>query len=195
MDLDAVVPIQGQGGKGGGGGGTEAKDSLRSLQTAQLVDLICEGEIQGLVNGLKSVYLDGVPVENADGSKNFENLDFALQVGTQGQPALPGIDTVQNERAVGVLVTAVTAVVQTIINPSVDACRVTISVPQLSKLHTDSGDLTGDSFTYAIHVQSAGGGFVLMHQETISGKTTSNYKRATRFTLPGSAPWDIRITR
>lgn len=187
--------IQGAGGGKGGGGGSEAKDTLRSIQTAQLIDLISEGEIKGLVNGLKSVYLDGVPVENPDGSKNFESLSFALLPGTQGQAALPGFDTVQSERGVSVEIKTSTPVVQTIVNPSVDSCRVTISVPQLTKLDTGSGDLNGDAFTYAIDVQSAGGGFVTVHQETVSGKTTSNYKHATRFSLPGSAPWDIRVRR
>ena len=48
----------------------EASDTLKSTQRAEIVDLLGEGQIGGLVNGLKSVYLDGVPVENADGA-NF----------------------------------------------------------------------------------------------------------------------------
>ena len=49
----------GGGGKGGGGSARvaqEAADSLRSKAFARVVDLVCEGEIQGLANGLKSVY-------------------------------------------------------------------------------------------------------------------------------------------
>lgn len=36
----------------------EAADSLRSKQFARVIDLVSEGEIEGLVNGLESVYLD-----------------------------------------------------------------------------------------------------------------------------------------
>lgn len=60
----------GGGGKEGGDSphvATEARDSLRSTSYARVLDLVCEGEIEGLVNGLQSVYLDGTPVQNADG--------------------------------------------------------------------------------------------------------------------------------
>jgi len=181
--------------KGGGSSAKEAADSLHSIQSAQLVDLISEGEIEGLVNGLKSVYLDGVPVQNADGTLNFEGFNFAMLPGTQGQAPLPGFDTVQSERAVGVEVRHSTPVVQTVLSASVDAVRITISVPALTTLDTGSGDLNGGSFAFAIDIQSSGGGYVEAYSGTISGKTTSNYKRSIRLDLPGSAPWDIRLRR
>lgn len=55
------------GGKGGGGGGgtpTEAKDSLESSQYANLIDLISEGEIQGLKDGGRSIFIDNTPLLN-----------------------------------------------------------------------------------------------------------------------------------
>jgi len=48
----------GGGGKGGGGSARvaqEAPDSLRSKAYARVVDLISEGESEGLVGGLQSV--------------------------------------------------------------------------------------------------------------------------------------------
>ena len=47
---------------------------LRSNAIFKCVDLIGEGEIEGLVDGYKSVYLDGVPVQAEDDSYNFENV-------------------------------------------------------------------------------------------------------------------------
>ncbi len=55
----------GGGGKGGGGSARvaqEAPDSLRSKAYARVVDLISEGEIEGVVDGLQSVYLDDTPI-------------------------------------------------------------------------------------------------------------------------------------
>jgi predicted phage tail protein len=54
------------GGKGGGGGATqrvptEERDSLNSSQYITVVDLLSEGEIQGLKNGLQSIFLDNTP--------------------------------------------------------------------------------------------------------------------------------------
>ena len=55
-----VNAVRGAGGGGGGGssGGAEAPDSLRSNQIARYIDALCEGEILGLVNGMKSVYIN-----------------------------------------------------------------------------------------------------------------------------------------
>lgn len=188
--------IEGAKGKGGGGrAAVEAPDTRRSVQTAQVVDLWCEGEIQGLVNGLKSVYLDGVPLQNADGSMNFENVLFAHTLGTQGQGALPGFDTVQNEVAVGVTVPFAAPVTRTITNPAVDAVRVTLAVPQLTNQSTATGDLNGSTFEYAIEIQSAGGGFVERARATLTDKVTSVYKFSRKLELSGPAPWDIRVKR
>ena len=76
--VDAIKGSGGGGGKGGGGGSSrvaqEAPDSLRSIQYANFIDLVSEGEIEGLVNDLKSVYLDETPLQNDDGSYNFTNV-------------------------------------------------------------------------------------------------------------------------
>ena len=89
-------------GHGGGGGGgqsqhtpVESPDSLHSQATAKIVDVICEGPIGGLVNGLKSVYLNGTPVQgpDVDGEKsyNFKNLAIYDRLGTQNQTYIPGV--------------------------------------------------------------------------------------------------------
>ena len=69
----------GGGGKGGGGGGhtpTEAKDNLDSKQFAKVLDLISEGEIQGLVDGAKSIFLNNPTLQAADGSFNFKDVSY-----------------------------------------------------------------------------------------------------------------------
>lgn len=178
-----------------GGGGSEAPDTLRSSQVAEVVLLLEEGEMQGLVNGLKGVYADQVPLENADGTKNFDDVSFAYVTGTPGQAPLPGLVAVQNEVAVGVQVNQGTPVVRTITNAAVDHVRVTIYVPLLQDLDVSNGNLNGSWFEWAVDVQTAGGGYVERHREKIEGKTTTGYSRAVRIELTGSAPWDIRLRR
>lgn len=152
------------GGKAGGGGqgrvAQEAADSLRSTSYARVLDLVSEGEIEGLVNGLQSVYLDGTPIQNPDGSTNFTGVSVALVTGTQAQDPLPGIPATESAKAVGVAVVAATPVVRTITDATVDAVRVTLSFPGLSQQDTTNGDLNGTSVQIAIHVQSNGGGYV-----------------------------------
>lgn len=193
--MSAPAEIRGAGGKGGGHAATEAADSLRSTQYAEVLDLVSEGEIQGLVNGLKSVYLDKVPVQAQDGTMNFDGVQFAWTVGTQGQAALPGFSTVQTEQAVDVEATAGTPIVRTITNAAVDTVRVTIGIPQLTFQSPDSGDITGTEVAFAIDIQSNGGGYVQVYATTVSGKTTTRYQRAVRLALEGDAPWDVRVRR
>ena len=61
----------GGGGKGGGGGGASTQtdpDTLLSESYVKFIHLICEGEIQGLVNGLASVYLNNTPLIGGSGT-------------------------------------------------------------------------------------------------------------------------------
>ena len=82
------------GGKGGGGGSssppTEDADSLQSRQFANVIDLLSEGEIQGLDDGNKSIFLDGTPVEDTRGRNNFSNFRVETRTGTPTQDYLPG---------------------------------------------------------------------------------------------------------
>lgn len=185
-----------QGRKKGGGGhvATEASDTLRSIQVAEILDLVSEGPIQGLVNGLKSVYLDGVALQNADGSSNFENVSFAWTAGTQGQAALDGFDMVQNEVAVGVKVTHAVPIERVILAGS-NAVRMTIGVPQLSFQDPSNGDMVGNKVEFAIELDSNGGGFVEVYRTTLDGKTMSHYQRAVTLDLTGAAPWTLRVRR
>lgn len=188
----------GGGGKDGGGGGrtpVESPDSLRSRQYARVVDLVSEGEIVGLVDGLKSIYLNDTPIQNADGSYNFSGVTMASRVGTQSQDYIPGFASVEAETAVSVPVENATPVVRSISNANANAVRVTVSIPQLSQQNTSNGDLGGTSVSIAIDVQTAGGGYVEKISDTISGKTTSRYQRAYRIELTGTGPWDVRVRR
>jgi predicted phage tail protein len=68
--------LQGKSGSGGGGG-SETPDSLHSISYAKVLDLVSEGEIQGLVDGMKSVYFNETP-QKTDGTYNFKGatVDF-----------------------------------------------------------------------------------------------------------------------
>lgn len=157
--------IRGAGGSGKSGGGSaraavEASDTLRSTSFARVLDLISEGEIEGLVNGLESVYLDGTPIQNPNGTMNFTGVTLATVNGTQAQDTLPGFEQPASEVSVNVEVTTAVSVTRTITNPEVDAVRVRIAIPALSSQNTTTGDLTGTSVKIALDVQSNGGGFV-----------------------------------
>jgi predicted phage tail protein len=164
--------IKGSGGGKGGGGSSrvavEAPDSLRSKQLARVVDLVSEGEINGLVDGLRSIYLDNVPLQNADDSFNIDGVAFDSRNGTQGQTHISGFPGVESEVAVGVEVTASTSIVRSITDSDVDSVRVTLSVPRLTSQNTTNGDISGTTVDVAIDVQNNSGGFVTQKPQEIT---------------------------
>jgi predicted phage tail protein len=191
----------GGGGKGGGGGGssttytpTQEKDNLDSRQYARLIDLISEGEIEGLKNGNKSIFLNNVPLQNEDNSYNFKNVTVTTRTGTQDQGFIADSPSVENALAVGVTVQKDTPVVRSVTDTTVDAVSITITVPVLQKI-TDKGDIVGASARLQIDVQYNGGGYTNVKDDTIKGRTGDQYQRDYLIELTGAFPVDIRVTR
>ena len=200
----------GSGSKGGGGGGrtpTVEDDSLASVQFAEVVDLISEGEIEGIEDDgsgdenafYKSIFLDGTPVKNKDGTDNFEGAVIRTRNGTQGQSAFDRFDEATQEFPVNVEATKDTPVTRSITNSEVDAVRVTLSIPALYRIQ-DDGDVKGNDVRIAIQVQYNGGGFSNVSfngKDTIliKGKSSGAFQRDFRVELDGAFPVDIRLVR
>lgn len=168
--------------------------SLKSNAYAQLLDLVAEGEIEGLVNGAKSIYLNGTPLQNADNTYNFQNVTYEARNGSQTQTYISGFPSVESESAVNVKVLKDTPVVRTISNANVNSVRVTVYTPSMYNQKGD-GSMVGVDIDWAVDVQTAGGGYVQRLSNLISGKTTSKYQRSVNVSLTGTGPWDIRVRR
>lgn len=194
-----VAGAGGGGGKGGGGGASrvpvESPDNLHSRQYARVIDLVSEGEIEGLVNGLKSVYLEDTPIQSSTGQNNFTGITLVERKGTQDQLYIPGFPSVESEVNVSTEVIYSNPIIRSISNSNCNAIRITIGVPTLSYTDVNTGDLSGTSVQVAIDVNTNGGGWVETILDTISGKTTSRYQRNYRVNLSGNGPWDIRVRR
>ncbi|MFZ9959293.1 MAG: TipJ family phage tail tip protein, partial [Candidatus Limnocylindrus sp.] len=165
--------IRGAGGGGGkdGGGGqhtpTEADDSLQSVQYGTVLDLLSEGEVEGLDDGLKSVYLDGTPITGAGGAANFTGYTTEFRTGTQAQTYIASTQGIESENGVNVEITNPTPVVRTITDTDVDRVRVTVQLPALQIIE-DDGDIVGHSVRVRIQVQYNGGGYTTVTDDTIS---------------------------
>ena len=190
--------IAGSGGGGDSGSGrspVDAPDSLRSREFTRIVDLISEGEIGGLVEGLKSVYFDGTPVENADNTKNFTGVTIVERVGTPNQTFVPGFNYAETETSVATEVVNGTPIIRTISNPNVDSARIRVMFPALSKVDSATGDSLGTSVHLTVEVQASGGSYVNVISDVVSGKSTGKYIRQYAIPLDGNAPWNMRVTR
>jgi predicted phage tail protein len=198
MKKNKLIRGAGGGGKGGGGKArvaVESADSLQSKAFVQIIDLVGEGEIEGLVNGLRSVYLNGTPLQNADGTYNFPGFEIATRSGSQDQGYIEGFPATEKETQVNIEARYGFPVVRTITNVEVDAIRVRVSMPQMTYQNPTNGDLSGTEVAYAIEVQSDGGGYVEKVRDIIIGKCVSKYERSYRVELEGDGPWDVRLVR
>lgn len=195
----------GGGGKGGGGGSpraaVEAADSLRSKEIVSIVDVIAEGPIVGLVNGLQSIYLDETAIQNNGGLSNFADVVADWRNGTQDQLPLnlgsTEADGVSLTEGVSVLVKYDTPIVRTLSMPGANAVRVTVGVHGLTKQDMTNGDINGTMVRLAVEVwdTSSGLGYANRINDEISGKTTSEYRRSYLIGLTGDGPWNIRVSR
>jgi predicted phage tail protein len=193
----------GGGGKGGGGGSSSGggspdidQDNLESTQYAQVLDLISEGEIEGLVDGNKSIFLDNTPLQNSDNSYNFQNVNVERRTGTQLQSKLRLIDGTLNEVPVGVAVDFGTPITQTSTRPNVDAVRITLNFPQLTRIEKD-GDQRGAEVKVELSVAYDGSGsFTRVLVDTTKGRTLNPYQRDYRINLGTySSSYSIKVTR
>ena len=196
--LGARIAGAGGGARKSGGGSrtpTEADDTLQSVQFASVLDLISEGEIEGLEDGNKSVFLEDTPVENADGSNNFNDFTIVTRTGTQTQTHISGdFGSTQSEQAVNAEVTNGSPVTRSITDTDVDRVRVTLTIPSL-RIVEDDGDITGHQVSIKIQVQYNGGGFNDVIEDTIKGKSSARYQRDYMITLDGAFPVDLRMVR
>ena len=199
--MSKVIGSGGGGGKGGGGGGgtpTEAKDNLDSKQFAKVLDLISEGEIGGLVDGAKSIFLNNTPLQAADGTFNFKDVTFETRTGTSSQTNIPITKNVETTKSTGFsTVPQATPKVIQITDSDVDAVSVTITVPSLQSL-SDKGDIFGTEVKLEIAVQYSGGSYstvVSGNAGTITGRTPDTYQRDYLINLDGAFPVNIKVTR
>jgi len=110
---DSPVEIYGAAGGGFGkaGGGalrsaTEARDNLQSRAVARVLDLLSEGEIEGLADGYKSIYFDDTPLQNSKGENNFTGYTVQTRNGSNSQTYIAGFPAVERVTAVGVEIQA-----------------------------------------------------------------------------------------
>ena len=90
MSTKGNTYIVGSGGGGKGGGMSvrtpvEAPNTLKSKSYIKIVEVLCEGEIEGLANGLQSVFFDKTPLQNSDGTFNFSDVVVEERTGTLDQ--------------------------------------------------------------------------------------------------------------
>ncbi|WP_396234887.1 host specificity protein J [Acinetobacter baumannii] len=171
-------------------------DSAQSKTFIKVLYGLAEGEIEGLANGLQSIYLEETQLQNADGSLNFENVKVDFRNGTNDQEYIEGFPAVESETAINVELKSETPWVRAFSNLDLDAVRLRLKWGPLRSQNATNGDVSGITIEYAIEVQTDGGIWTEVLKTKISDKTSANYERAHRIDLPrADSGWLIRVRR
>ncbi|HFD0356313.1 TPA: phage tail protein [Acinetobacter nosocomialis] len=171
-------------------------DSAQSKTFIKVLYGLAEGEIEGLANGLQSIYLEETPLQNADGSLNFENVKVDFRNGTNDQEYIEGFPAVENETAIDVELKSETPWVRAFSNLDLDAVRLRLKWGPLRTQNATNGDVSGVTIEYAIDLQIDGGVWTEVLKTKISDKTSANYERAHRIDLPrADSGWLVRVRR
>ncbi|EPP0799705.1 host specificity protein J [Acinetobacter baumannii] len=171
-------------------------DSAQSKTYIKVLYGLAEGEIEGLANGLQSIYLEETPLQNADGSLNFENVKVDFRNGTNDQEYIEGFPAVESETAIDVELKSETPWVRAFSNLDLDAVRLRLKWGPLRTQNATNGDVSGVTIEYAIDLQTDGGVWTEVLKTKISDKTSENYERAHRIDLPrADSGWLVRVRR
>ncbi|EAR2011225.1 host specificity protein J [Salmonella enterica] len=182
-------------GKGGGSSKTphEAPDDLKSSQVLTVVDAICEGPIEGPVDGLKSVRINKTPVLDSDGNAMVHGVTVVYRVGEDEQTAMEGFEDSGAETLLGVEVKKSEPVTRTITAKTLDRLRFTFGVQSLVSTST-KGDRNPTSVQMLIQFRRDG----LWRTErdiTITGKTTTQFLASVVIDDLPPRPFEIRMLR
>ena len=191
--MTTIIGSGGSGGKGGGGTTRSPKtteDSLDSRQYATVLDLISEGEIEGLVDGSKSIFLNQTQLLADNDEFNFEDVTVYTRNGTQAQTYVPILSGTTNSRAISRPVRFQQDVIETVTDAQVDAVRITITLEQLQKLNTENGDTLGTSIKVQMFLEYFNGtdGITQSYgdpviSDKISGRSEDRYQKDYLLTL------------
>lgn len=191
-----------KGAKGGGGGGgsapTQTPDNLRSKDTVEVILALCEGPIEGLVNGSKSFYVGETQLQADSGDYNFQAFTLNFFPGVENaDPIVPVLGGQSSNQAVNVTLFSGTAVTRTTIQSNLDSLDIRLAFSRLMTSST-SGTFTADAVYKIEYKQHSLVDWTILTGDniTINGKTTSTYIKEHRIPLVRvNDTWDIRVTK
>lgn len=190
----------------------EDPDNLQSSAYVNIIDLIGEGQIGGLVDNVdgdsltekeKSIFFDGTRLRHTNGELNFANVSWAERVGLQRQDYIEGFgEGVETPFYKNVQLKSGIPSAFTVSNPNADRVRIILAVNSLLSTDRSSGDTYGTSVEFQIKLSVNNGPYEILANKKITGKTTSRYQRSFSFDLPKKkadgtpiTAWSFQITR
>jgi predicted phage tail protein len=198
--------------------------ALNSVTTIKILDLLCEGPIEGVISDVQGTYLNETAIQNSDGTYNFNSEDVALatyigaaqqsktywfndgtsQIVDVGQEIGQNYSEDLNENNEVVSRDYGSGVVtRQITDPTVNSVELLFTIPKLYSVAQESlakGQLFGGTLQIKIYVQAKGSGtgFQLASDKSITGVSTNNYQYSTGvidLKSFGDGPWNVKVEK
>jgi predicted phage tail protein len=181
---------------------TLTPDNLRSQDTMEAIFGLCEGPIGGPVGGMQGFYVGTTPLENTDGTFNFNAFTVNFWPGSATpDPIVPALGGISNNTSVNVLLFSQTAVIRETSTGELDYIDVRIVINDL--LVENSNGTFNNTVRYKIHYKAisdpnwiAAFNPTVDGELTITGKCTSPYVLQWRIPVARiSEPYNIRVIK
>ena len=172
-----------------------------SVDKAEILLGLCEGEIEGLENGEKSLYINDTPLQNAAGGDNFSDFNVQIYTGSHNDGDVSFMLTGSTDPTnVGQTLAYNTPVVRSGEKTNIDYISLRLVIQQLMRV-TDDGT-EGNSVQVKIEYQatSEGNTWHSLTQDgnpyTLVGKVTSSTVLQFKIKVPKiSEPYILRVTK
>lgn len=169
---------------------------LESTARVRVVELLSEGEVVGLADGLKSVWLEDTRVQNNDDTYNFSGFDLEFITGQPGQLLSRTLTQLEQEPlTIGVPVKFTKDITRTLEDTRLEACRIIITFESLFKQRQSTGQTYDGQVNVAIAVFDADGIEHGVVSDTVTGIELGPFDVQYEFNLDGPGPWNVRVTR
>ncbi|ETK39509.1 hypothetical protein H098_21685 [Pseudomonas fluorescens FH5] len=171
-----------------------AQNSVPSISTARILYMWSWGPIVGPVDGLRSIKLDGTPIQGPDGTLNYPGVKWQFRNGELNQARLEGNTESSNEIDVKQELIFGTPWLHSIANPVLDAVRLRLSWPVL-RSQDAAGNINGVRIDYAVDISTDNGPYLEALVSFVDRKNVTEYERAHRLELPAGNRWTVRVRR
>lgn len=171
-----------------------AQNSVPSISKARILYMWSWGPIVGPVDGLRSIKLDGTPIQGPDGTLNYPGVKWQFRNGELNQARLEGNTESSNEIDVKQELIFGTPWLHSITNPVLDAVRLRLSWPVL-RSQDAAGNINGVRIDYAVDISTDNGPYLEALVSFVDRKNVTEYERAHRLELPAGNRWTVRVRR
>ena len=155
----------------------EDPNTLQSRAVAKFVDLLSEGEVEGLVNGENSIFFNNVPIRGKGSNYNFKGVETEFKPGAPDSVSLKDFPTSESEISVETQLTKKDgAVVRNIPDADIDDLKFTFTIPSLFKVNPSNGDIKKYEVRWRIDIRQVGGYWRTAANINKRGKCISSYQ-------------------